>query len=60
MDVPAAPDRPTIDTDSESWWAAVQDRKLMVNTCAVVWAQLVVRAAVLPALLERGRRAGAG
>ena len=29
-----APDRPTIDTDSESWWAAVQNRVLMVNACA--------------------------
>lgn len=27
------PDRPTIDSDSESWWAAVQDRTLMVNAC---------------------------
>jgi len=29
-----SPDRPTIDTDSESWWAAVQDRRLMVNVCS--------------------------
>lgn len=29
-----APDRPTIDSDSESWWAAVQNRTLMVNACA--------------------------
>ena len=28
-----SPDRPTIDTDSESWWTAVQDRRLMVNVC---------------------------
>ena len=27
------PDRPTTDIESESWWAAVQDRKLMVNAC---------------------------
>ena len=33
MDVPAAPDRPTIDSDSESWWQAVQDRRLMINIC---------------------------
>jgi uncharacterized OB-fold protein len=33
MDVPVSPERPTIDSDSESWWAAVQDRRLMVNTC---------------------------
>ena len=30
----SAPDRPTTDADSESWWAAVQDRTLMVNACA--------------------------
>jgi uncharacterized protein len=30
----ASPDRPTIDADSESWWAAVQDRRLMINVCA--------------------------
>jgi hypothetical protein len=29
-----SPDRPTIDTDSEAWWAAVQDRTLRVNACA--------------------------
>lgn len=29
----ARPDRPIPDTDSESWWAAVQDGTLMVNTC---------------------------
>ncbi len=28
-----APDRPTTDTDSEAWWAAVQDDALMVNAC---------------------------
>src|SRR5262245_28058750 len=33
MEAPRGPDRPTIDTDSESWWAAVQDRTLMVNRC---------------------------
>lgn len=26
-------DRPTIDVDSENWWAAVQDGRLMVNRC---------------------------
>lgn len=29
----ASPDRPTIDTDSEAWWAAIRDRRLTVNTC---------------------------
>ncbi|GAB3013200.1 Zn-ribbon domain-containing OB-fold protein [Mycobacterium bourgelatii] len=29
----SAPDRPTIDSDSQAWWAAVQDHKLLVNTC---------------------------
>jgi uncharacterized protein len=33
MDVPVAPDRPTVDSDSESWWQAIQDRRLMVNAC---------------------------
>lgn len=33
MDTPTGPDRPTIDSDSESWWQAVQDRRLVVNTC---------------------------
>jgi uncharacterized OB-fold protein len=33
MDVPTGPDRPLVDTDSESWWAAVQNRTLMVNAC---------------------------
>lgn len=28
-----AADRPTIDLDSQAWWSAVQDRKLMLNTC---------------------------
>jgi uncharacterized protein len=28
-----APDRPTIDSDSQAWWSAVQDRTLMVNAC---------------------------
>jgi len=34
MDVPVAANRPTIDSDSESWWQAIQDRRLMINTCA--------------------------
>ena len=34
MDIPAGPDRPVADIDSETWWAAVQDRRLMVNSCA--------------------------
>lgn len=33
MDVPVGPDRPTVDSDSESWWQAVQDRHLMINAC---------------------------
>ncbi|MCT7659004.1 Zn-ribbon domain-containing OB-fold protein [Mycobacterium deserti] len=33
MASPAGPNRPTVDTDSEIWWAAVQDRKLLINTC---------------------------
>ncbi len=33
MDVPVAPDRPSIDSDSESWWRAIQDRRLMINAC---------------------------
>lgn len=33
MEVPAGPDRPTVDADSESWWSAVQDRALLVNAC---------------------------
>lgn len=31
--MPGSPHSPSIDTDSESWWAAVQDRVLMVNAC---------------------------
>lgn len=27
------PDRPIVDADSEPWWAAAQDRRLMVNLC---------------------------
>lgn len=27
------PDRPIPDTDSESWWAAIQNRTLLVNSC---------------------------
>jgi uncharacterized protein len=27
------PDRPIPDTDSEKWWAAIQDGTLTVNTC---------------------------
>ena len=34
MDVPVGPHRPTVDTDSESWWQAIQDRRLLINTCA--------------------------
>lgn len=34
MDIPPGPHRPTVDVDSESWWAAVQDRRLMVSRCA--------------------------
>lgn len=34
MEMPTGPDRPTVDTDSESWWAAVQDGRLLVNECA--------------------------
>jgi uncharacterized OB-fold protein len=30
---PSGPDRPTIDTDSETWWAAVQDRRILINAC---------------------------
>jgi uncharacterized OB-fold protein len=33
MDVPVGPHRPTVDTDSESWWQAIQDRCLLINTC---------------------------
>jgi uncharacterized protein len=28
-----AADRPTIDTDSQAWWSATQERRLMVNAC---------------------------
>lgn len=28
-----APDRPSIDTDSQAWWSALQDHSLMVNAC---------------------------
>ena len=34
MDVPEPANRPTIDSDSESWWQAIHDRRLMINTCA--------------------------
>ncbi|OCB17329.1 DNA-binding protein [Mycobacterium malmoense] len=34
MDVPVAANRPTVDRDSESWWRAIQDRRLMVNACS--------------------------
>lgn len=27
------PDRPTVDTDSQEWWAAIQDGTLLVSTC---------------------------
>ena len=27
------PHRPTVDTDSESWWQAIQDRRLLINAC---------------------------
>jgi uncharacterized protein len=33
MDVPAGPNRPTVDTDSESWWRAIQDGRLLINAC---------------------------
>jgi uncharacterized OB-fold protein len=29
----SAPHRPTVDSDSEAWWTAVADRRLMVNSC---------------------------
>lgn len=36
--------RPTIDTDSQAWWSAVQDQTLMVNTCrSCTQASLYVR-----------------
>jgi uncharacterized protein len=31
--VPSGPDRPTMDNDSEAWWAAIQQGRLMVNAC---------------------------
>jgi uncharacterized protein len=34
MEIPPGPHRPIVDGDSESWWAAVQDRRLMINACA--------------------------
>ncbi|MFI5507602.1 Zn-ribbon domain-containing OB-fold protein [Mycobacterium sp. NPDC051804] len=34
MDVPMGPDRPTIDSDSEAWWTAIQDRRLLLNACS--------------------------
>jgi uncharacterized protein len=33
MDVPLGPDRPTVDTDSESWWQAIVDHRLLTNSC---------------------------
>lgn len=33
MGTPGGPNRPTIDPDSEAWWAAIQNRTLMVNRC---------------------------
>ena len=33
MNFPAGPNRPTVDTDSETWWTAVQGHTLMVNAC---------------------------
>ena len=30
---PTGPHRPTTDSDTERWWAAVQHRELMVNAC---------------------------
>ncbi|ULE34443.1 Zn-ribbon domain-containing OB-fold protein [Mycobacterium sp. IDR2000157661] len=33
MSSPERPDRPTTDADSEAWWSAVQDRKLLINSC---------------------------
>lgn len=33
MDVPVGPHRPTVDTESESWWQAIQERRLLINTC---------------------------
>ena len=50
--VMTAPDRPTIDADSESWWAAVQNRTLMVNACASCGRNSLYVTPILPALLE--------
>jgi len=33
MDLPVGPHRPTVDTDSQAWWQAIQDRRLLINTC---------------------------
>lgn len=33
MSAPTGPDRPAIDTDSQDWWAAVQNGTLTVNAC---------------------------
>lgn len=33
MTHPTGPHRPTVDTDSESWWAAVQNGTLTVTAC---------------------------
>lgn len=33
MHSPGGPDRPTVDTDSEAWWSAIQGHELMVNRC---------------------------
>ncbi len=32
-DIRLGPDRPTPDVDSEAWWQAVQDGRLMVSAC---------------------------
>lgn len=33
MTSPPRPDRPTPDSDTEGWWAAAQDGRLMINSC---------------------------
>ncbi|OBK27934.1 DNA-binding protein [Mycobacterium asiaticum] len=33
MEIPTGPHRPSVDADSQAWWSAVQDRRLMVNAC---------------------------
>ena len=33
MQPPSGPNRPTIDSDSEGWWAAIQDSTLMIYEC---------------------------